>query len=401
MHSTYSDTITKEEVSILAGALDFSSKRVDQVMTPIKDAYMININDRLTAQMIKSLLESGYSRIPVYENEKTNVVGMFYVKDLALVNPDIGFRIGDIIHIIGRKFPKVVASTKLSEMLTAFKECRCHISLVFRYLNEPQIPEEADQTLDHHHHHGDDGDDDGGSDSKLAEIENVGLVTLEDLFEEILQSEINDETDTHGLFFVLLFKYLFIKISKLTADVAVDVAFCLVDNRSMEQITEKGRSKVNYDQITEDEDEQIEEKLFETLRSLPEFTDEISPAVLRSLVEQSTKCRVEEGDSVYNYNNQYDYCTVLIQGAILLRRPKKKKEKTEEEIIKITSLDETGFCFGLQAIFNGDDENWHSDIIAVAKESSITARISKHAYFAAVQATQFQHDDVIDEEDNF
>ena len=171
LHSTYSD-ITKEETTILAGALEFGSKKVEVVMTPLEKVYMISIDDILSRELIQNMLNEGYSRVPVYEGSREKITGLLFVKDLALLNPDENLSVRKVLPTFGRNFPRVFADTPLSEMLTEFKNGQSHIAVV-RRINDT-------------------GDGD-------PTYENIGIITLEDVIEEILQDEIIDETDVYGM----------------------------------------------------------------------------------------------------------------------------------------------------------------------------------------------------------
>jgi CBS domain containing-hemolysin-like protein len=103
-------TLTKDEVTIIKGALDLSSKIVKDTMTPIDKVFMLDIKDRLTEQKLdqvprrplahllsgvltagvggEQILQTGHSRVPVYRGAKTNVVGMIIVKKLIKLNPE-------------------------------------------------------------------------------------------------------------------------------------------------------------------------------------------------------------------------------------------------------------------------------------------------------------------------
>jgi metal transporter CNNM len=177
MHSTYSD-ITKDETTIMSGVLDFGRKEVSEVMTPLEDVFMMNIDDNLNIETISKMLEMGYSRVPVYEASPERVTGLLFVKDLALLNPQDNIPVRKILQMYGRNLPRIFADTPLAEVLAEFKRGRSHIALVRRIKDE------------------------GGGDPVY---ENVGIVTLEDVIEEILQDEIIDETDVYGKF---LFFYL-------------------------------------------------------------------------------------------------------------------------------------------------------------------------------------------------
>ena len=81
--------LTLEETTILSGALDFGSKHVTDVMTPLGEVFMLNIEERLDGPTIAKMLSAGYSRVPVYRGDKENIVGLLFVKDLALLNPEV------------------------------------------------------------------------------------------------------------------------------------------------------------------------------------------------------------------------------------------------------------------------------------------------------------------------
>ena len=176
MHSTYSD-ITVDETTIMSGALDFGRKEVVEVMTPLADVYMIDIDDHLNVDTISEILEKGYSRIPVYEGSRDRVTGLLFVKDLALLNPEDNLPVRKILQVYGRNLPRLHGDTSLAEVLAEFKRGQSHIAVVRRVNNEG---------------HGD------------PTYENIGIVTLEDVIEEILQDEIIDETDVYSKYPFLL-----------------------------------------------------------------------------------------------------------------------------------------------------------------------------------------------------
>jgi len=49
---------------------------------------MLEINTKLDYQCLKDIYDSGYSRIPIYENMRDNIVGILMVRDLILINPE-------------------------------------------------------------------------------------------------------------------------------------------------------------------------------------------------------------------------------------------------------------------------------------------------------------------------
>jgi len=70
---------------------------------------------------INHILEIGYSRIPIYEKERKNIVGLLLVKDLLLLDPEEKLTIRKVLSFCIRYCPKVFSDTGLDEMLNQFK----------------------------------------------------------------------------------------------------------------------------------------------------------------------------------------------------------------------------------------------------------------------------------------
>lgn len=61
------------------------TRRIEDVMTPIEKVFMIDINTNLDTQMLKRIYSEGYSRIPVYEGDRGNIIGLLLARDLVLL----------------------------------------------------------------------------------------------------------------------------------------------------------------------------------------------------------------------------------------------------------------------------------------------------------------------------
>ena len=57
-------------------------------MTPIDEVYMLDVHTVIDREILKEIYTKGYSRIPVYDRDRQNVVGIMMAKDLILFNPD-------------------------------------------------------------------------------------------------------------------------------------------------------------------------------------------------------------------------------------------------------------------------------------------------------------------------
>ncbi|MBA4301189.1 gliding motility-associated protein GldE [Algoriphagus alkaliphilus] len=151
-----------EEKDILRGIVNFGTLSVKQVMRSRLDITAIDVEMDFHELMDK-INKSGYSRIPVFEETIDNILGVLYIKDLLpFIEKDEDFAWKDLI----RKSFFVPETKKVDVLLKDFQKMRVHMAIVV--------------------------DEYGGT---------SGLVTLEDLIEEII-GEINDEfDDTNDIFF--------------------------------------------------------------------------------------------------------------------------------------------------------------------------------------------------------
>ena len=175
----------------------------------------------------------------------------------------------------------------------------------------------------------------------------------------------------------------------------------------MIKLNSKGRNKeVNYSLIeSTDEEEELAVKVFNTLRKYSEF-EEISTSLLESLIIQSTISQLKKDEIIYQFKEVYDHCSVLVTGSLSYSLQNSKKNITKEDNFSVSKREKEGICFGLNALLtdDDDDENWVSDIkLIVTSDDAIVVKISKRAFFAALQATQFQTEEEMnyEEEDNF
>ena len=80
--------LEKEEVDIVTGALVYKEKTVRSVMTKLEDCYVLPIKTILNFETVSEIRESGYSRIPVFDGDRANIVHVLFAKDLMFIDPD-------------------------------------------------------------------------------------------------------------------------------------------------------------------------------------------------------------------------------------------------------------------------------------------------------------------------
>ena len=161
--------LNQDEGQAMKGALEYQDMTVQQVYTALNKTFMVNVDDRLSFETMSIIFKTGYSRIPVYENNVSNVVGLLFVKDLIFINPVDCTPVRSFVEIFGRGSHVVWMDDKLGEVLNFLKKGHCHMALV-RDVNK--------------------GD---GTGDPFYEVK--GIITLEDIIEVIIGDQIIDETD--------------------------------------------------------------------------------------------------------------------------------------------------------------------------------------------------------------
>ena len=151
------ETLDADEIEMLQGIFSLDELMARQLMVPRTDAFMVDIQDD-TQEIIKSILKQSFSRIPVYDGDKDNVIGLIHTKRLL----NEGF-VNGFDNIVLRKIlqePLFVPETMfVDDLLKELRNTQNQMAILL--------------------------DEYGGM---------AGLVTLEDLLEEIV-GEIDDETD--------------------------------------------------------------------------------------------------------------------------------------------------------------------------------------------------------------
>ena len=142
---------------MITGVFAFDDLLAYEVMTPRTDVFAIDINDP-SEEYIDELMELRFSRIPVYEDDSDNIIGILYIKDYLIQARESGFDNVDIRSIL--RTPYFVPETKnIDSLFVELQKTKQHIAILI--------------------------DEYGGF---------SGIVTMEDIIEEVM-GEIDDEYD--------------------------------------------------------------------------------------------------------------------------------------------------------------------------------------------------------------
>lgn len=167
---TSDDNDKDEDQKILEGIVRFGNIEVKQVMTSRVDVICLEENTAFS-EVCQTILDSGYSRIPIYKENFDNIKGVLYIKDLLPHLAKENFNWSKLI----RKPFFVPENKKIDDLLREFQTKKTHLAIVV--------------------------DEYGGS---------SGIISLEDILEEIV-GEISDEFDDEDLVYSKLdeFNYVF------------------------------------------------------------------------------------------------------------------------------------------------------------------------------------------------
>ncbi|HEM5984717.1 TPA: hemolysin family protein [Streptococcus suis] len=155
-------TLDAEEIEMLQGVFSLDELMAREVMVPRTDAFMVDIEDD-TETIMAAILKQNFSRIPVYDGDKDNIIGLIHTKKILSEAFTNGFDNLNIRRIMQE--PLFVPETIfVDDLLTSLRNTQNQMAILL--------------------------DEYGGV---------AGLVTLEDLLEEIV-GEIDDETDKTEIF---------------------------------------------------------------------------------------------------------------------------------------------------------------------------------------------------------
>lgn len=162
-------TLSQDEVQIMSGVLDMATKQAKDAMHAIDAFFMLECDVVLDDECMRAIMASGHSRIPVYVGDRQNIVGLLIVKNIILVDPASNTRLRDVSSFAVRRIERVSAQLPLFELLHYFGQGRSHLALVCGE------PEHVGMPLD------------------ACPV--VGVISMEDVIEELIQEEILDESD--------------------------------------------------------------------------------------------------------------------------------------------------------------------------------------------------------------
>ncbi|CAL9164488.1 DUF21 domain-containing protein At2g14520 isoform X1 [Musa acuminata AAA Group] len=252
--------LTHDETTIIAGALELTQKTAQDSMTTISETFSLDINSKLDMYTLGLIMSKGHSRVPIYSGSPTNIIGLILVKNLITCRPEDEVPIRNVtIRRIPRVYDDLPLYDILNEfqkghshMAVVVKRIKDSDLTTEKSKTSPS-DNRMDQSRNHNEAHGDGSlsvmaahlnnitnaspvsssiqgfhspvkrsniDKQGDSRSQVKKFERgrhdnildvnsdslpsysldeevVGIITMEDVMEELLQEEILDETDEY------------------------------------------------------------------------------------------------------------------------------------------------------------------------------------------------------------
>lgn len=116
------EDIKHEELNIIQGALQLTQKSAKDVMTAIDDVYMVDYDATLDFETMSDIMHTGYTRVPVFEDNRLNIVALLNIKDLAFVDPDDKIPLKTVCKFYNHPITFVFEDTRLDQLLDEFKK---------------------------------------------------------------------------------------------------------------------------------------------------------------------------------------------------------------------------------------------------------------------------------------
>jgi metal transporter CNNM len=186
-------TLSRDEVRIIRGALDLTSKTARAAMTPLSAVFAVAEDAPLDDALLEAVLASGNSRVPVHRSgDRGRLVGLLLAKELVLVDPGAGTTVADLPAGLVRPLPRLPADTPLYDMLRLFEAGGSHMAAL--------VADGGERTEERAGAGGGGGNAAAASSSASTQPQPpraLGIITIEDVIEELLGHEIVDETDVY------------------------------------------------------------------------------------------------------------------------------------------------------------------------------------------------------------
>ena len=196
----YKGNLNPQQMGYFTGFLDIMNKKVGELMLPVEKVFKLNYKYKINKVNIDKLIESGYSRIPIYEEDSNNLIGILRVKDLIgkdLLRPcllnELDIKLSEPIHI--------TEDTLFLDLFEKFKSGKSRMAFIHKELkDEKLLPDNEDKNIINEEKIevkepllGEIITEEKKEEKKIKGTPVIGIITLKDLIENWLTIHIMGE----------------------------------------------------------------------------------------------------------------------------------------------------------------------------------------------------------------
>ena len=193
----FKGNLNAHQMGYFTGFLDIMNKKVGELMLPIHKTFKLDYKYKINKENIDKLIESGYSRIPIYEGDSNNLIGILRLKDLLgidLLHPcllnELDIKLTEAIHI--------TEDTLFLDLFEKFKEGKSRMAFIHKEIKEDQLLPDNNKIIEEKVEVqepllAEDIKEEKKDEKKIKGTPVIGIITLEDLIEFWLKIHILDE----------------------------------------------------------------------------------------------------------------------------------------------------------------------------------------------------------------
>ena len=193
----FKGNLNAHQMGYFTGFLDIMNKKVGELMLPIHKTFKLDYKYKINKENIDKLIESGYSRIPIYEGDSNNLIGILRLKDLLgidLLHPcllnELDIKLIEAIHI--------TEDTLFLDLFEKFKKGKSRMAFIHKEIKEDQLLPDNNKIIEEKVEVqepllAEDIKEEKKDEKKIKGTPVIGIITLEDLIEFWLKIHILDE----------------------------------------------------------------------------------------------------------------------------------------------------------------------------------------------------------------
>ena len=284
LYKTHSD-FKKDTISTMQGALVMDTKTAHEYMQPLDKVFMLPDTAVLDHNTCLEIFRKGYSRIPVYHENRQNIRGILHVKELIMLDPNQCVNVETMLKLFPSSILVINGKRTVSDSMKDMVNSHTELAFISRIIE---------------------------SNSADNRVEIVGAVTLEDLIKAVMRLNLVDETP------MIEDEKANDKVTSIFSQIILNH----LDNTTVDIIT------------------------YFINQSLAKQNLYLPSDVIHSLIQKASIEKISVGDKpIYEVNKFADFATVILQGVftMYIGEDRMVTEKPAFSVINVSSLIEDNF----------------------------------------------------------